>query len=115
MEVQRRRRQDHAGQATEEERDEEADGPQHGGVQGHTSPHIVPIQLKNFTPVGTAIRKVMPAKNGRLTAPVTNMWWAQTGCGKGECQGMAHGFLLRANISVDTVVMLWKDLFMPIL
>ena len=41
-------------------------------------PHIVPIQLKNFTPVGTAIRNVMKEKNGRLTAPVTNMWWAHT-------------------------------------
>jgi hypothetical protein len=27
-------------------------------------PHIVPIQLKNFTPVGTAMRKVMPEKKG---------------------------------------------------
>ena len=36
-------------------------------------PHIVPIQLKNFTPVGTAIRNVMKEKNGRFTAPVTNM------------------------------------------
>ena len=41
-------------------------------------PHIVPIQLKNFTPVGTAIRNVMNEKNGRFTAPVTNMWCAQT-------------------------------------
>ena len=41
-------------------------------------PHIVPIQLKNFTPVGTAMRKVMPEKKGRSTAPVTNMWWAHT-------------------------------------
>ncbi|SKF62470.1 Uncharacterised protein [Mycobacteroides abscessus subsp. abscessus] len=41
-------------------------------------PHIVPIQLKNFTPVGTAIRKVMNEKNGSETAPVTNMWWAHT-------------------------------------
>ena len=41
-------------------------------------PHIVPIQLKNLTPVGTAIRNVMNEKNGRLTAPVTYMWWAQT-------------------------------------
>ncbi len=41
-------------------------------------PHIVPIQLKNFTPVGTAIRNVMPEKNGRSTAPVTNMWCAHT-------------------------------------
>ena len=41
-------------------------------------PHIVPIQLKNLTPVGTAIRKVMPEKKARSTAPVTNMWCAQT-------------------------------------
>ena len=41
-------------------------------------PHIVPIQLKNLTPVGTAIRKVMKAKNGRFTAPVTYMWCAHT-------------------------------------
>ncbi len=41
-------------------------------------PHIVPIQLKNFTPVGTAIRKVIPEKKGRSTRPVTNMWWAHT-------------------------------------
>ena len=41
-------------------------------------PHIVPIQLKNFTPVGTAIRNVMNEKNGRFTAPVTYMWCAHT-------------------------------------
>jgi hypothetical protein len=35
--------------------------------------------LKNFIPVGTAIGKVMPEKNGRSTAPVTNMWWAPLG------------------------------------
>ena len=29
-------------------------------------PHMVPIQLKNFTPVGTAIMKVMNEKNGRI-------------------------------------------------
>ena len=38
----------------------------------------MPIQLKNFTPVGTAISIVIRAKNGRLTAPVTYMWWAHT-------------------------------------
>jgi len=40
--------------------------------------HIVPIQLKYFTPVGTAIRNVMNEKNGSSTAPVVNMWCAQT-------------------------------------
>src|SRR5437762_11146254 len=29
-------------------------------------------------PVGTAMRKDMRLKKGRLTAPVVNMWWAQT-------------------------------------
>ena len=33
-------------------------------------PHIVPIQLKNFTPVGTAMSIVMTAKNGSSTCPV---------------------------------------------
>ena len=41
-------------------------------------PQIVPIQLKNFTPVGTAIRNVMNEKNGSSTAPVVNMWCAHT-------------------------------------
>ena len=39
---------------------------------------IVPTQLKNFTPVGTAIRNVMNEKNGSSTAPVVNMWCAHT-------------------------------------
>ena len=39
---------------------------------------MVPTQLKNFTPVGTAIRKVMNEKNGSSTAPVVNMWCAHT-------------------------------------
>ena len=38
----------------------------------------MPIQLKNFTPVGTAISIVMKEKNGRATAPVTYMWCAHT-------------------------------------
>ena len=41
-------------------------------------PHMVPIQLKNFTPVGTAISIVIAEKNGSRTAPVANMWWAHT-------------------------------------
>ena len=39
---------------------------------------MVPIQLKYFTPVGTAIRNVMNEKNGSSTAPVVNMWCAHT-------------------------------------
>ena len=49
------------------------------GVSKDTDPpHMVPIQLKNFTPVGTAMRNVMPEKKSRSTAPVTNMWCAHT-------------------------------------
>ena len=49
------------------------------GVSNVSDPfHIVPIQLKNFTPVGTAMRKVMNEKNGSRTAPVGNMWCAHT-------------------------------------
>ena len=39
---------------------------------------MVPVQLKNFTPVGIAIRNVMNEKNGSSTAPVVNMWCAHT-------------------------------------
>ena len=39
---------------------------------------MVPIQLKNFTPVGTAMSMVMKAKNGSSTEPVTYMWCAHT-------------------------------------
>ena len=38
----------------------------------------VPIQLKNFTPVGTAISMVVKAKNASDTLPVTYMWCAHT-------------------------------------
>src|SRR3954454_25016104 len=40
--------------------------------------HIVPIQLKNLIPVGTAMRKDRNEKNGSSTAPVANMWCAHT-------------------------------------
>ena len=40
--------------------------------------HMVPIQLKNFSPVGTAIRNDRKEKNGSSTAPVANMWCAHT-------------------------------------
>ena len=39
---------------------------------------MVPTQLKNLIPVGTAIRNVMNEKNGSSTAPVVNMWCAHT-------------------------------------
>ena len=40
--------------------------------------YSVPSQLNILIPVGIAIRAVMKLKNGRKTAPVVNMWWAQT-------------------------------------
>jgi hypothetical protein len=49
-----------------------------GGLEGELARHMVPIQLKNLTPVGTAIRSVMNEKNGSSTAPVVNMWCAHT-------------------------------------
>ena len=39
--------------------------------------HIVPIQLKNFMPVGTAIRKLRKLKNGTDLAGA-NIWCAHT-------------------------------------
>ena len=41
-------------------------------------PHIVPIQLKNLMPVGTAMSSDMIEKKGSSTTPVVNMWCAQT-------------------------------------
>ena len=55
------------------------------GVSKVTWPrHIVPIQLKNFTPVGTPIKKVIKEKNGKSTWPLANMWWAQTATERAE-------------------------------
>ena len=49
------------------------------GVSKVTWPrHIVPIQLKNLTPVGIPIKKVMNEKKGRRTCPLANIWCAQT-------------------------------------
>ena len=45
-----------------------------GVVKRSCPPHMVPIQLKNLTPVGTAMRNDIPLKNGSSTAPVANMW-----------------------------------------
>ena len=43
-------------------------------------PHIVPIQLKIFTPVGTAINMVVMVNTELAIAPrpTVNMWWLQT-------------------------------------
>ena len=51
--------------------------------------HMLPIQLKNLIPVGTAIRKVISEKNGSSTAPVVNMWWAHTASDKAAIDSVA--------------------------
>lgn len=72
-EVERRRSQQHAGEASK--RIVTRNPIDHGmGVSNESDPfHIVPIQFKNFTPVGTAIRNDMKAKKGSGTPPVRNM------------------------------------------
>ena len=52
---------------------------QYIGVSMDIEPrHMVPIQLKNLTPVGTPIKNVINEKNGSNTCPVANKWCAQT-------------------------------------
>src|SRR5690606_35871106 len=49
------------------------------GVSNVTEPrHMVPTQLKIFTPVGIAMSIVMRANQGSSTEPVTYMWCAHT-------------------------------------
>ena len=49
------------------------------GVENVSWPrNRVKTQLNILTPVGTAIRNVIRLKKGRNTAPVVNMWCAQT-------------------------------------
>ena len=50
---------------------------------------MVPIQLKNLIPVGTAIRYVMNEKNGSSTAPVAYMWWAHTATDNAAIESVA--------------------------
>ena len=51
-----------------------------GVVKLTEPPHIVPIQLKIFTPVGTAISIVLEAKTASAIGPrpTANMWCAHT-------------------------------------
>ena len=51
---------------------------QHGVVKVICPCHMVPIQLKNLMPVGTAINRLRKEKKGSSTAPVVNMWCAHT-------------------------------------
>jgi len=78
LEVQRRAGQDDTGQTAEEEGDQKPIAQSMGVAKTSLPPHMVPTQLKNFTPVGTAMSMDMIAKNGSSTCPVAYMWCAQT-------------------------------------
>src|SRR5699024_2855324 len=73
--------------------------------------HIVPIQLKNFTPVGTAMSIDMMAKNGSSTAPVAYMWCAHTVIDRAAIPIVAHTsplyakMGLRENTGITSVMM----------
>ena len=62
--------------------------------------HIVPTQLKNLIPVGTAIRNVMNEKNGSSTAPVVNMWCAHTVIDRPAMASVAPTMPLYPNIGL---------------
>ena len=49
-------------------------------VKRSEPPHRVPIQLKIFTPVGTAMNMVDTEKAETATGPrpTANMWWTHT-------------------------------------
>ena len=51
-----------------------------GVLKSIDPPHIVPIQLNIFTPVGTAIAIVVIANTELATGPrpTVNMWWLHT-------------------------------------
>ena len=51
-----------------------------GVVNFSDPPHSVPIQLKIFTPVGTAMNIVESEKADTATGPrpTANMWWTHT-------------------------------------
>ncbi len=51
-----------AGDAAEGEQEDEAHGPQHRRLNSMEPPHIVAIQEKIFTPVGTAMTIVAATK-----------------------------------------------------
>ena len=78
-------------------------------------PHIVPIQLKNFTPVGTAISSDSQLKKGSSTAPVANMWCAQTPIDRAAMASVAWTRAWypktgrRANTAITSVMIPKKD------
>ena len=51
-----------------------------GVLKSIAPPHIVPIQLNTFTPVGTAIAIVVMVNTviGMGPSPTVNIWWLHT-------------------------------------
>ena len=69
------------GEAAHGEHRDEAEREEQRGLEaGCEPPQSVPIQLKIFTPVGTAISMVESEKAASATGPMPaeNMWWLQT-------------------------------------
>src|SRR5579872_4042117 len=59
--------------------------------------HIVPIQLKNLMPVGTAMSNDSSEKKGSSTRPVVNMWCAHTPVDSAAMAMVAKTMLLYPN------------------
>ena len=78
MEVERRAREQHAGQATEQKGDQETEREQHGCFEGELSfPHGAD-PVEELHPGGYRDEEAHQEKNGSRTAPVANMWCAHT-------------------------------------
>ena len=63
-----------------------------GGSKDSEPRHMVAVQLKTFTPVGTAISMVDIMKNNcaAMGIPSTNMWWPHTMNDKNAIEAMAY-------------------------
>ena len=81
LRVHRRGRMHHAAEPADREHRDESERHQRTAVVSLSDPpYTVEIQLKIFTPVGTAISIVLAAKNAVAMgpSPVVNMWCAHT-------------------------------------
>src|ERR1700734_3547214 len=62
--------------------------------------HMVPIQLKNLIPVGTAMSSDSSEKKGSSTVPVVNMWWAHTPVDRAAMAMVAKTMFLYPNMGL---------------
>src|ERR1700683_1213778 len=62
--------------------------------------HMVPIQLKNLIPVGTAMSSDSSEKKGSSTVPVVNMWWAHTPVDRAAMAMVANTMFLYPNMGL---------------